>query len=67
MTVRIINPEFRCKVCDKETIIAPADGSEAVCPDHCEDHFYEYERGEGWMCKHCGAQPPHDWWGYDSE
>lgn len=40
----------------------------SVCPDHCEDHEYEYVREERrYECKTCGVEPPHDWWGYDPE
>jgi hypothetical protein len=54
-------PDFKCKVCGVECAVAPADNSGAICPDHCEDHDYEYERGEGHHCKHCFAEPPSDY------
>jgi hypothetical protein len=56
--------DFRCKVCGVDCDVAPSDGSGAICPAHCEDHDYEYERGEGHRCKHCNAEPPDDWF-YD--
>jgi len=52
---------FVCGVCGDPTLIAPADGSPAVCPEHCEDHQYIYEAGEGHLCGNCGARPPDDW------
>jgi hypothetical protein len=57
--------DFRCRVCGGECLIAPADGSPGICPDHCEDHDYVYEPGEGKRCVHCFAQPPADW--YDDD
>lgn len=53
---------FSCKACGVQCTIAPADGSGAICPEHCEDHEYEYERGDGHHCRHCHAEPPHDWY-----
>lgn len=37
-------PDFKCKVCGVECDVAPADNSGAICPDHCEDHDYIYDR-----------------------
>lgn len=51
---------FACKVCGVECTVSPGPG-QAVCEAHCEDHDYGYERGEGHRCKHCHAEPPHDW------
>jgi hypothetical protein len=57
------NPEFACKVCGVQCDVAPADGSGAICPEHCEDHEYEHDsmRG-GKFCKHCDAPIPDDFY-----
>lgn len=52
---------FKCRVCDAECTIAPQLPERAVCQEHCEDHQYKYERGEGHRCIHCFASPPSDW------
>lgn len=54
--------EFACKVCGVECSVAPADGSGAVCPEHCPDHDYVYEPSMGKRCRHCDAEPPTDWY-----
>jgi hypothetical protein len=55
---------FRCSVCSVLCDSAPAEGP-TVCPEHCPDHDYRYERGEGKRCITCGAAPPPDW--FDGE
>jgi hypothetical protein len=57
--------DFLCKVCGVECSVAPADGSGSICPDHCEDHDYVYDRYEGHRCRHCDAEPPDDWFDVD--
>lgn len=65
----------RCRVCGSGKDVVQYDprglwayfGRRTWCPAHCPDHDYEYERGAGFMCRHCGEEPPHDWWGYDPE
>lgn len=52
---------FRCAVCGAQTAVAPIDGP-AWCFDHCPDHDYRYEPGEGVRCIHCSADPPPDWY-----
>lgn len=57
--------DFTCRVCGKQCAIAPNPPERAVCEKHCEDHEYEYERGEQcWLCKHCGQPRAFDWF-YD--
>jgi hypothetical protein len=51
---------FACRVCGQECPISPGPG-QAICEKHCEDHDYEYVRGEGHHCKHCFAERPWDW------
>jgi hypothetical protein len=35
----------------------------AICPACCEDHEYEYDRGDrAHYCEHCGQEPPADWY-----
>ena len=58
-------PALVCIVCKGPTAIAPAGGELGVCAEHCEDHSYEYERGTGWRCVHCDAEPPADWFDFD--
>lgn len=65
---------FFCRVCGiecdshpvTENEIGETIGVQAVCPDHCEDHDYERDSGELY-CKHCGANPPDDWYNYDDD
>jgi hypothetical protein len=52
---------FKCRVCGADCAIAPKLPERAVCPEHCEDHQYEYVRGEGHRCISCFAEPPADW------
>lgn len=52
---------FKCKVCGVQCAIAPSDGSGAVCPEHCQDHHYQYQRGDGHRCVTCFATPPEDY------
>jgi hypothetical protein len=58
--------DFTCRICGAPTALAPPEGR-GVCSKHCEDHDYQYERGEGWMCTHCGIQPPADFYDVDPE
>jgi hypothetical protein len=54
--------DFKCKVCGIECPIAPDLPDRAVCEEHCEDHDYEYIRGERrHACKHCDKERPYDW------
>ncbi len=54
--------DFSCHVCGKKCDVAPQPPARAVCPEHCEDHEYTYERGERThVCKHCGRERPLDW------
>lgn len=53
---------FACRVCGKECDVAPDPPDRAVCPEHCEDHEYRYEKGERRdSCTHCGQDRPEDW------
>lgn len=55
--------DFSCRVCGVQCTVAPDPPARAVCPEHCEDHDYEYVKGEGGhFCKHCGEQAPEDWY-----
>ena len=54
--------DFTCRVCGAGCDIAPDPPARAVCPNCCDDHEYEYVRGErGHFCKHCGEGRPPDW------
>ena len=51
--------DFSCGVCGIQCDIAPDPPARAVCPEHCEDHDYEYQRElRGTYCNHCGEQAP---------
>ncbi len=53
---------FACRVCGKECDVAPDPPGRALCPEHCEDHEYRYEKGEQrHSCTHCGQDRPGDW------
>ena len=53
--------DFTCRVCGIECAIAPDPPARAVCPVHCEDHDYRYERDlRGHFCFHCGEEAPPD-------
>lgn len=53
---------FSCKVCGRSCDTAPDLPDRAVCPEHCEDHEWFYERGERrHLCTHCGQERPEDW------
>lgn len=55
--------DFHCHVCGKQCDSAPPLPERAVCPDHCPDHEYVYERGDRThYCKNCGQQPPDDYY-----
>lgn len=57
-----VHVDFSCKVCGAPCPVAPMPPDRAVCEEHCEDHEYEYERGERrWSCKHCFKERPEDW------
>lgn len=54
--------DFSCCVCGVECDGAPDPPARAVCPEHCEDHDYRYERElRGHFCSHCGQEAPDDW------
>ena len=54
--------DFHCRVCGKETDIAPDPPERAVCAEHCEDHEYQYDQVDrGWFCIHCNHRRPDDW------
>lgn len=61
-----------CSKCGKDEVAVYMTPETALCQDCCatalhedgeEGHQYEYERGEGHMCRYCGARPPSDWFG----
>lgn len=52
---------FKCSVCGELAPIAPQGSEPTYCEKHCPDHDYQYERGDGWHCVTCHAEPPHDW------
>jgi hypothetical protein len=57
---------MKCSVCNSSVIIYPDPPGKAYCPDHCPDHDYYYEYGDGWMCKNCGTLPEFDSYLYDN-
>lgn len=53
--------DFSCHVCGVQCDTAPNPPARAVCPEHCPDHLYDYERGFGHLCRNCGQPAPQDW------
>lgn len=54
--------DYSCRVCGVQCASAPDPPARAVCPEHCEDHDYAYERNlRGHYCQHCGEEAPIDW------
>lgn len=54
--------DFTCHVCGVVCDTAPDPPLRAVCPEHCEDHDYRYNRDDrGHFCIHCYQQAPDDW------
>ena len=52
---------FRCG-CGKQAYVAPQGDEPTYCTGCCPDHDYEYQRGEGWRCKTCHAEPSMDFY-----
>ena len=59
------SPPCSAAGCDRDVLSYPDPPGKAYCPEHCPDHDYYYEPGEGWMCDNCGAPPPIDSHIYD--
>jgi hypothetical protein len=54
--------DFTCRVCGVECDVAPNPPERAVCPDHCSDHNYEYDKWERQhLCTLCNKIRPEDW------
>lgn len=54
--------DFTCRVCGVECDIATNPPQRAVCPEHCPDHNYEYDRWERQhLCIICNKSRPDDW------
>jgi hypothetical protein len=54
--------DFSCRICGVQCAVAPEPPARAVCPEHCEDHDYKYERDvQEHRCIHCDAPRPEDW------
>lgn len=61
---------FTCRICGCEVgshpVVTNEQGEEVavqgVCEEHCEDHEYEHDGWRNHYCKHCGAEPPDDWY-----
>jgi hypothetical protein len=63
MTDRVL-----CSKCGADDVLAYHTVETAICPNCCEDHEYEYERGERrHYCQHCSAEPPDDWYYCDDD
>lgn len=58
--------QSKCWVCRVPADVYPANPfKRAYCPEHCPEHDYIHERGEGWRCKICAEPAPHDFWAYN--
>lgn len=54
--------DFSCRVCGVTCAIAPDPPARAICPEHCEDHSFVYDRDRrGKYCEHCDEEMPFDW------
>lgn len=54
-----------CSKCGRDEVVVYDKPETAICRDCCEDHEYEYDRGDRkHYCKNCGAEPPPDFY-YD--
>lgn len=63
-----VEPLFACKICGAETPLRQLCDVRSVCPEHCDDHDYEYDRFDRrHYCAHCGAEPPDDWYYCDDD
>jgi hypothetical protein len=40
-------------------------GLPGICTDHCADHDFEHEPGEGLRCIHCFAEPEPGYYDHD--
>lgn len=67
---------FTCRVCGCETDTHPVEenaigelvGVQGICPEHCEDHDYEYDDlARGHYCQHCNQEAPYDWYYSDDD
>ncbi len=57
-----VSIDFSCRVCGVQCDIAPNPPDRAVCPDHCEDHDYQYDPDvHEKRCIHCDKSEPEDW------
>lgn len=56
---------FECGACGGHAYVAPQGNEPTYCTKCCPDHEYQYERGEGWRCLTCYAEPPDDWYQED--
>lgn len=55
--------DFSCRVCGIICDSAPDPPLRAVCPEHCDDHDYVYDRDRrSKFCKHCDQQIPDDYY-----
>lgn len=55
--------DFSCRVCGIQCDVAPDPPARAVCPEHCEDHWYEHDdMRRGKYCIHCDQEIPPDYY-----
>lgn len=61
--MKIMEIDYSCRVCGVQCPSAPNPPARAVCPEHCEDHEYIYDRDERrHYCTHCGQDQPADYY-----
>lgn len=54
---------FKCFICDVDVEIADDCPAGTVCPEHCANHEYWYDRMLGEKrCKHCDQPLEHSKW-----
>ena len=62
----MVDPDFTCVNCGKETELAAPDPANTVCQDCCDDHDYKYDSCAGWgFCVNCNKPAPDDF--YDEQ
>lgn len=55
--------QSKCWVCKGDTYFYPSNPfKRAYCAEHCPEHDFQKEPGEGLQCIHCAESPPYDYY-----
>jgi hypothetical protein len=58
--------DYSCRVCGKPCNVAPNPPGRAVCEDHCEDHYFQYDPWRRTkVCLHCDKEISEDFYDRD--